>query len=186
MVWGGNAIFSVLATGPGPFTYQWRLNGTNVPLNGIINTVVGGGASYGVAANAVSLSNPSGMAADAAGNLFIADTGDNLVLKLSTNGVITTVAGIGVANWAGDGGAATNASLNAPLGVAVDVAGNLFIADTGNHCIRKVDTNGVIATAAGNCVFIGGFSYWWFHRGRRGGNQCRVELSLRRCGGRHR
>src|SRR6516225_11800913 len=71
------------------------------------------------------------------------------------NNVITTVAGNGTAGFAGDGGQATAAQLNAPFGIAVDSAGNFYIAEWSNHRVRKVDTSGVITTFAG--IGIGGF-----------------------------
>ena len=81
----------------------------------------------------------------------ISPTADNnRIRKVATNGIITTVAGNGGYGYAGDGGAATNASLYYPAGVAVDAAGNLYIADSDNNRIRKVDTNGIITTVAGN------------------------------------
>ena len=89
-----------------------------------------------------------GVAVDSAGNLYIADARNNRVRKIS-NGVITTVAGSGTKGYSGDNGPATNAQLYSPLGVAVDSAGNLYIADAGNYCVRKV-SNGVITTVAGN------------------------------------
>jgi sugar lactone lactonase YvrE len=128
-----------------------------VDANGIITTVAGGGSAGtsfgdgGAATNAV-LVDPLGLAFDASGELFIADEGHNTIRKVDTNGIISTVAGNGVAAFAGDGGMATNASLNSPNGVAVDAAGNLFISDTDNNRIRKVDTNGIITTVAGTGV----------------------------------
>ena len=92
------------------------------------------------------------MALDSNGNLYIADTGNDLIRKVSSSGVITTVAGGGKSNKKdsfGDGGPATSASLNTPLGVALDSNGNLYIADTGNDLIRKVSSSGVITTVAG-------------------------------------
>jgi len=83
-----------------------------------------------------------------AGNLYIADSSNDRIRKVS-NGVLTTVVGTGTLGFAGDNGPATYAELSAPNGVAVDPAGNLYIADTGNNRIRKV-TNGVITTVAGN------------------------------------
>jgi ATP-dependent protease HslVU (ClpYQ) peptidase subunit len=103
----------------------------------------------GPATNA-SLSNPAGVATDATGNLYIADTNNNRVRKVDTNGVISTFAGNGTAAFAGDGGPASNASLSAPSGVVLDALGNLYIADTNNNRVRKVDTNGVITTFTGN------------------------------------
>jgi len=94
------------------------------------------------------VSEPSGVAADSAGALYIADTNNNRIRKV-VNGTITTVAGNGSSGYSGDNGPATSARLNYPAGVAVDSAGNLYIADTGNNSIRKV-SNGLIATVAGN------------------------------------
>ncbi len=105
---------------------------------------------------------------DSAGNLYIADTGNNRIRKVS-NGVITTVAGNGIAGFSGDNGPATSAQLNYPMGVAVDSAGNLYIADVGNNRIRKV-SNGVITTVAGNGTRR-------FQRRQRSGHQRPVDRS---------
>jgi len=121
---------------------------------GTITTVAGNGipdysGDGGLAASA-GIDDPIGVAVDSIGNLFIADADNNRIRKVDTYGTITTVAGNGNADYAGDGGPATNAALSYPYGVAVDGAGNLFIADLGNNRIRKVDTNGIISTVAGN------------------------------------
>ena len=125
-----------------------------VGTNGIITTVAGNGtASYsgdGGAATNAGLDNPYGVAVDASDNLFIADTENQRIRKVGTNGIITTVAGNGTYIYSGDGGAATNAGLDVPYDVAVDTFGNLFIADTYSQRIRKVGTNGIITTVAGN------------------------------------
>jgi hypothetical protein len=89
-----------------------------------------------------------GVAADAAGDVYIADTGNNRIRKVS-NGVITTIAGNGFLGYSGDGGPATSAELNQPFGVAADVSGNVYIADSENYVVRKV-SNGAITTFAGN------------------------------------
>ena len=89
-----------------------------------------------------------GVAVDSAGNLFIADTGNGCIRRVSPSGIITTVAGNGTVGYSGDGGPATNAQLNLPAGVAVDGAGNLFIAD--HWAVRRVSASGIITTVAGN------------------------------------
>ena len=150
---GGSASFSVAVSGAGPFTYQWQFNGNNLP-NGIITTVAGNGlwsfSGDGGAATNATLSNPFGVTVDASGNLFIADESNNRIRKVGIDGIITTVAGNGSAGYSGDGGVATNAGLYYPNCVAVDASGNLFIADIGSTRIRKVATNGIITTVAGN------------------------------------
>lgn len=151
---GSNVIISVAVSGSGPFTYQWQFNGTNLP-NNIIRTVAGNAAitNYagdgGVATNA-HLNNPRGVALDNSGNMYIADTINQRIRKVATNGIITTVAGNGGTNYGGDGSTATSAILNNPQDVALDSAGNFYIADSSNHRIRKVNTNGIITTVAGN------------------------------------
>jgi hypothetical protein len=150
---GATATFSVGASSIGALSYQWRLNGTNLPEN-IITTVAGNGATNysgdnGPATNA-SLQDPFGVAVDGAGNIFFADTGNNRVRKIDSTGAITTVAGNGHVGSSGDGGPAANAALNQPQGVAVDVFGNLFITDLGNNRVRRVSPDGVITTVAGN------------------------------------
>ena len=135
-----------------------------VSPGGIISTVAGNGnccfaGDGGPAVNAF-LGSPSAVTVDVAGSLYIADWGDQRIRKVSPNGIITTVAGDGFRDpatgggrFAGDGGVATNASLNGPGGVAVDPAGNFFIADGGNSRARKVSQSGIITTVAGNGLF---------------------------------
>jgi sugar lactone lactonase YvrE len=120
--------------------------------NGVITTVAGNGTpgfagDNGPAASA-ELYGPSGVAVDSAGSLYIADFDNNRIRKVS-NGIISTVAGNGESGFSGDNGPATSAQLNYPIGVAVDSAGNLYIADTNNNRIRRV-SNGEITTVAGN------------------------------------
>jgi len=96
------------------------------------------------------LTGPRGLAVDAAGNLFIADSGNHAVRKIAANGIITTVVGDGNRGFSGDGGSAKRARLNTPTAVAIDAKGNLYIADTLNHRIRKVNRAGNIVTVAGS------------------------------------
>jgi sugar lactone lactonase YvrE len=121
---------------------------------GTITTVAGNGAvgfsGDGGPATSASLSYPAGMAVDASGNLYIADAGNNRIRRVSPDGIISTVAGNGVAGFSGDGGPATGASLNSPMGVAVDSAGSLYLADYMNNRVRKVSPSGIISTVAGD------------------------------------
>jgi len=116
-----------------------------------ITTIAGNGvagfAGDGGQATSAELYRPWGIAVDAQGNLYIGDTDNNRVRKLS-GGTITTVAGTGTAGYSGDGGQATSAQLHYPEGVAVDADGSLYIADYGNHRVRKL-SDGVISTVAG-------------------------------------
>jgi uncharacterized protein (TIGR03437 family) len=105
----------------------------------------------GGAATVAQLNNPWGVALDSAGNLYIGDSGNNRVRRISPSGIITTVAGNGNAIYGGDGLAAVSAGLSA-YGVTVDSTGNLYIADAANQAIRKVSPAGVITTVAGNGV----------------------------------
>lgn len=102
----------------------------------------------GVQATTVPLLAPAQLAFDAADNLYIADSGDNLIREVNLTGVITTVAGSGQQGFGGDGGPAVNALLDTPTGVAVDASGNLYIADTNNQRVREV-SGGTIQTIAG-------------------------------------
>ncbi len=159
---GGVAAFNVGASGTEPFSYQWYFNGGPASINGLITTVAGNGISGssgdGGAATNAKLQNPGGVVVDALGDLFIADTASCRIRRVGTNGIITTMAGNGNPGYSGDGGAATNASLFYPLGVAVAATGNLFIADNLNSRIREVGTNGIINTVAGEGSF-GNFGY---------------------------
>lgn len=120
-------------------------------------TTVAGNGNFGFtgdesAAIAASLNLPGTVAVDAVGNLFIVDTANHRIRMVNAaTHVITTVAGNGVSSFSGDGGLATDAALSSPSSIAIDATGNLYIADTGNNRIRKVDaTTHVITTVAGN------------------------------------
>jgi sugar lactone lactonase YvrE len=121
---------------------------------GIITTVAGTGeqgyAGDGGPATAALLDSPGGVAVDSTGNIYIADTHNNVIRKvLALNGSIVTIAGTGFAGFSGDSSTATSAELNYPTAVAVDSTGNVYVADTNNHRIRKIiGTN--IYTVAGN------------------------------------
>ncbi len=127
-----------------------------VTPGGTISTVAGNGhlpqgySGDGGPATSATLANPVGVAVGSAGNFFIADSGNQRVRMVTPGGTISTVAGDGLQGDAGDGGPATSAELLYPLGVAVDSAGNLFIADTSNHRIRMVTPGGTISTVAGS------------------------------------
>jgi uncharacterized protein (TIGR03437 family) len=129
-----------------------------------INTFAGNGAAAfggdGLSAFSASLNNPRGIAVDSQGNVYIADTLNHRIRRVNLSGTISTVAGNGTAGFAGDGGAAVNAQLNQPEDVFVDGGGNLFIADSSNHRIRKVTPGGIISTYAGSGGpgFTGGYN----------------------------
>jgi Heparinase II C-terminal domain/NHL repeat len=120
--------------------------------NGEVTTVAGNGfpgySGDGGPATEARLNAPAAVAVDAAGNLYIADTQNHLIRRVA-NGVITTVAGAGRPGFSGDGGPAAEAALNLPGGIAADLAGNLYIADSGNHRVRRV-SGGAIETVAGS------------------------------------
>src|SRR5881296_2950210 len=132
-------------------TYNNRIR--KISPDGIITTVVGtgmwGSGGDGGPAAAAQLSVPRGLAIDRAGNLFIADVGNNRIRVVTPDAIIYTVAGDGTAGFGGDGGPATSAQLNYPVAVSVDRSGNLFIADRHNNRIRMVNAAGIIITLTG-------------------------------------
>ncbi len=141
--------------------YVSDLNGSAIyklDKSGVLTTVAGGAFGFagdGGPATKASLYFPSGVAVDSAGNIYFADKGNNRVRKVDTKGIITTFAGTGTAGYSGDGGPATSAKLGLNLtaafqGVAVDSAGNVYIADPANNRIRMVNPAGIISTFAGN------------------------------------
>jgi len=114
-------------------------------------------------ATAAQITIPSGLAVDRSGNLYILDTENNRVRKVTPDGIITTFAGTGVPGFSGDGGPAVSAQLGItdhihginPTGLAIDGAGNLYIADDGNVRVRKVSPDGIITTVAGSAIVLG-------------------------------
>jgi sugar lactone lactonase YvrE len=121
---------------------------------GTITTIAGiddpGNAGDGGPATDAQLNDPTGIAVDNHGNLYIADKYNNRIRKVTPQGMISAFAGTGVQGFGGNGGTATAALLNAPAGLMADSAGNIFIADAGNNCIREVTTAGIILNFAGN------------------------------------
>jgi sugar lactone lactonase YvrE len=127
----------------------WRIG-----RDGASTRVVGNGqAGYsgdGGPATSATLNGPSALTFDRAGNLYVADYGNNRIRRVGLDGIISTVAGNGTYGFSGDGGLATNARLARPYGVAVDIDRNLYIGDTGNNRIRVVNPQGIISTVAGD------------------------------------
>ncbi|MBI6546725.1 MAG: hypothetical protein HY692_08020, partial [Cyanobacteria bacterium NC_groundwater_1444_Ag_S-0.65um_54_12] len=101
-------------------------------------------------ATSAQLGNTKGIVVDMAGNVYITDSSNYRIRKVDTAGIITTMAGNGTLGYSGDGGPATSAQLGSPKGIVADMAGNIYIADSSNYRIRKVDTAGIITTMAGN------------------------------------
>jgi len=133
----------------------------SLPLSLYISTIAGDGtpafSGDGLDAEGAQLNLPYGVCVDSAGNIYIADRDNSRIRKIDTAGIITTVAGTGDLGFSGDGGAATSAWLNYPTGVCVDTVGNIYIADSFNSRIRKVDASSkIITTFAGSAT--SGFS----------------------------
>jgi uncharacterized protein (TIGR03437 family) len=125
-----------------------------IDTKGILTTIAGTGApgynGDNIPGAQAQLDQPWRVTIDPAGNLYIADAGNDRIRKLAPNGIITTVAGSGQPGYSGDGGPATSATLRIPEQAELDVYGNMYIADSGNNVIRKVSTDGTISTVAGN------------------------------------
>jgi sugar lactone lactonase YvrE len=128
----GNRVLKVtVAPGQSPNNGQWQTSNCTV-------------------VQSPDVAQPAGLALDAQGNLFIADSGNNRIREVGLDGTIRTVAGTGTAGFSGDGGPAIRAQLNGPTGVAVDATGTLLIADTANNRVRRVSPDGIITTVAGS------------------------------------
>lgn len=147
----GNVYIADIAIYVGQDGFKVR----KVDVNGRMSTVAGNGTleynGDGIAATSAGIS-VKGIAVDGTGNLFIADGHNQRIRKVAPNGIITTVAGTGVAGFSGDGGLARNAQLNFPIDVATDVLGNLYVMDAMNVRVRQITTDGIIRTIAGNGV----------------------------------
>ena len=135
----GNLYFT------GPFSFGIR----RVDVEGTLSEVAGSGESYDGPEDERRLSRDRSVAVDDAGNIYIANIYNNYVRRVDPMENITVIAGTRQPGYGGDGGPAAEAQLSFPAGVAVDKAGNVYIADTGNHRIRRVDTSGIITTIAG-------------------------------------
>ena len=165
---GGPATAASINPGGGPAGLLWTPVGLyltdiqnqrirRIDPFGIITTVVGSGprgfGGDGGPATRASLRDPAGsIALDALGNFYFSDTGNHRVRRIDPLGIINTVAGSSTGGFGGDGGPATSAFLQLPVGVAVDIAGAVYIADTGNDRIRRVEPDGTISTVAGGGV----------------------------------
>jgi len=133
------------------------LNGQNPATSYSLRTIAGGPeAGDGHAAVAALLRLPNGVAADAFGNVIIADSAMHRVRKISLDGTITTIAGTGIPGFSGDGAAATSARLNTPYGVATEPGGAVIVADLANHRVRRIDYSGKISTVAGGGTTVAG------------------------------
>jgi gliding motility-associated-like protein len=125
-----------------------------ISLSGIVSTVAGNGtpgfSGDGGNATAAQLNQPFQVGVDDAGNIYIPEGNNHRVRKVSTGGIITTIAGTGAAGYSGDGGSALQATFKGLYSICVDAQGNIYIADGYNHVVRKIDGSGTITTFAGN------------------------------------
>jgi len=149
-------IWGITIDGSGNLFFADYYNNVVRKINsvGIITTYAGNGSVVysgdGGTAAAAGISHPSNVAVDISGNLYISEHGSSRIRKVSTSGIITTIAGNGIYGYGGDGGLAVSAAIQSPMGVGVDASGNVYIADELNYRVRKVSTSGIITTVAGN------------------------------------
>lgn len=133
------------------YTAEWSNNCIRkITSAGVVSIVAGNGSVGSVlgVGTAAGLAHPHDVFADNSGNLFVADQGNHRICKINPAGLVTVVAGNGVTGFAN--GVGTAASFNTPVGVIVDASGNLFVADYGNHAVRKITPDGTVTTFAGN------------------------------------
>ena len=147
---------AIAKTGEIYFADQYNNRIRKIGTNGIISTFAGsdsaGYSGDGHIALAASFNLPASVAIDEAGNLYIADYGNNCIRLVNKKGLVSTYAGNGKEGYSGDGADASRALLSSPISLATDNNGNLFIADQGNNCIRKISRDGIITTYAGTGV----------------------------------
>src|ERR1017187_3694135 len=130
--------------------FQWC---PQLALAQTISTYAGNDAIFagnGQQATSVQLITPTGVATDAQGGFYVSAGTMSMVFKVSSSGVISVVAGSGLAGYTGDGGSAVAATIHCPAGLALDKNNNLYIADSCNFVVRRVDPSGIITTIAGN------------------------------------
>ncbi len=125
-----------------------------IDTGGIIRTIAGTGTagfnSDGIPATAAQLSGPSGLIVDSGGNVYISDEFNHRIRKIGPDGIINTIVGTGTPGYIGEGGPASAAQIDKPYEITLDSHNNLYIADWGNHVIRRINSSGIITTVAGN------------------------------------
>lgn len=137
-------------------THRVLMISSDGTITTIAGTVQSGYLGDGGPATSAQLSWPKDIAFDKSGNLYIADSANNVIRKVDANGVITTIAGTGIAGFSGDGQSAINAQFSVPSGIGIDKDGNVYVSDTNNYRVRRIDPTGVVTTIAGTGV--AGFS----------------------------
>ncbi len=151
------SVAAINDCGVGPFaSLGVTINQNITSTNYIISTVAGdstaGYSGDSIFATASHLDSVAGVVKDVSGNMYVADYRNHRIRKIDLNGTITTIAGTGIAGFNNDNILAINAQLSFPTGVAIDIVGNIFVADNGNNRIRKINTSGIITTIAGSAI----------------------------------